>query len=1257
MLRFGLVLWFLFWSLGIQAQEPKLMLPIGHTGYITSAFFSPDGKQVLTASWDLTAKVWDANTGQLLLDLKGHTSSVKFAIFSPDGKRAITTSSDKTAKIWDTQTGKLLLDLKGHSSIVNSAVFSIDSKRIITVSSDQTAKVWNAQTGQLQLDLKGHIGYFKSAIFSPNEKYILTASSNNTAKMWDANTGQLLLDLKGHTISISSAIFSPDGNSILTASDKTAKIWNSHTGQLLLDLKGHTGDVNCAIFSPDGNRILTASEDETAKVWDVRTGELQLDLKGHTHHVKFAIFSPDGKSILTTSRDTTAKVWDAQTGQLQLDFKGFKSHIGSAIFSPNKKCILMVSQDETAKMWDANTGQLLLDLKGHTMSISSAIFSPDGNSILTASDKTAKIWNSHTGQLLLDLKGHTGDVKSAIFSPDGNRILTASEDETAKVWDVRTGELQLDLKGHTHHVKFAIFSPDGKKLITGDETVKVWDTQTGQLLLDLKDHLHFVNSAVFSIDSKRIITVSSDQTAKVWDAQTGRLQLDLKGHTGDVKSAIFSPNEKYILTASRDNTAKMWDANTGQLLLDLKGHTGYVTSAIFSPDGNSILTTSWDRTAKIWNSHTGQLLLDLKEHKNFIYSTHFSPDRKYILTVSWDAAKIWDANTGQLQLDLKEHTTDIYSAIFSPDGKSVMTATRDNICKLWNAQNGELLCTFMAVDSTDYLVMDKDARYDGTENARKLIYYVCNDKVIELDQFKELGWEPNLVAKIMGVNKDSIKAKGIHELDICGRIPNVEEKGKKKGFYNFQITPGKGGVGDVLVFVNQKLIKNIPARRLSKQGNLYQVAIDENEVTDYFVKGQSNTVSIKAKTADNTLQSRGAEVLSLAQGQAIEIPHLYLVSVGVSKYKGERLNLNFAGKDARDFSGAVAGAARALFNTDGQEHVTVYTLNNESNSQPPFKQDIKQVFETVKAKATPNDIVVVFLAGHGVQPNDSKQFYFLTADASAFDISGVEKEVAVSTAELDEWLRCIKAQKQLLILDACNSGQVLANVQNLIAIRAMPDEQRRALERLKDRTGMFILTASAGSQAAYETSMYGQGLLTYSLLFGMKSGNGLKNNYVDVSNWFNTSADQVRSLAKDIGGRQEPQTIGKASFDVGLVTEAVRNSIVLSGAKRFFTRSKFYIDADLQNDDERIADLTDEALNNLSARGKESPLAFAADHTLPDSYSIRGRYELKGTGLRIIFNLVKGGNVKVQSGELNGTVANKGELVKQMIEQVKGWIK
>ncbi len=76
----------------------------GHTGGVTSAVFSPDGKQILTASSDYTAKLWDLQ-GNLLADLKGHTDSVNSAGFSPDGKRIVTASSDGTAIIWPTPEG------------------------------------------------------------------------------------------------------------------------------------------------------------------------------------------------------------------------------------------------------------------------------------------------------------------------------------------------------------------------------------------------------------------------------------------------------------------------------------------------------------------------------------------------------------------------------------------------------------------------------------------------------------------------------------------------------------------------------------------------------------------------------------------------------------------------------------------------------------------------------------------------------------------------------------------------------------------------------------------------------------------------------------------------------------------------------------------------------------------------------------------------------------------------------------------------
>jgi WD40 repeat protein len=117
--------------------------PLKHAPYVHSAQFSPDGKRVVTASYDNTARVWDAQTGQPLTEPFKHTGPVSFAQFSPDGKRVVTASDDNTARVWDARTGQPLTEPLKYAGKVTSAQFSPDGKRVVTASGDTTARVWD----------------------------------------------------------------------------------------------------------------------------------------------------------------------------------------------------------------------------------------------------------------------------------------------------------------------------------------------------------------------------------------------------------------------------------------------------------------------------------------------------------------------------------------------------------------------------------------------------------------------------------------------------------------------------------------------------------------------------------------------------------------------------------------------------------------------------------------------------------------------------------------------------------------------------------------------------------------------------------------------------------------------------------------------------------------------------------------------------------------------------------------------------------
>jgi dipeptidyl aminopeptidase/acylaminoacyl peptidase len=128
--------------------------------------------------------LWEAATGAGLATLSGHTDWVNSAAFSPDGARVVTAAFDNTARLWDAATGAALATLSGHTDQVVSAKFSRDGSRVITASFDNTARLWDAATGAALATLSGHTNQVVSAAFSPNGSHIVTASLDRTARIW-----------------------------------------------------------------------------------------------------------------------------------------------------------------------------------------------------------------------------------------------------------------------------------------------------------------------------------------------------------------------------------------------------------------------------------------------------------------------------------------------------------------------------------------------------------------------------------------------------------------------------------------------------------------------------------------------------------------------------------------------------------------------------------------------------------------------------------------------------------------------------------------------------------------------------------------------------------------------------------------------------------------------------------------------------------------------------------------------------------------
>jgi WD40 repeat protein len=259
-----------------ELETDQEIFSVAHKSAVRCLEFSPDGRQILTAGDDGTARIWSADDGAPAAPAMLHASPVGFATFSPDGAQVLTGSDDKTLRFWDTKSGVPVGEPIHLLSKVMFAALNADGTRLLIVrdhvpnSTSGTTQLWDAPTRRPlgpERPLLGPGQY--PAVFSPDGRRYLMLNDVTTVAICDARTGARTAPLLEHKYLPTGFAFSPDGRLVLTRANQFFRLWDAETGEPVSPPMPHKDPIIWADWTPDGLEIVTCVRGGKLRVWDV----------------------------------------------------------------------------------------------------------------------------------------------------------------------------------------------------------------------------------------------------------------------------------------------------------------------------------------------------------------------------------------------------------------------------------------------------------------------------------------------------------------------------------------------------------------------------------------------------------------------------------------------------------------------------------------------------------------------------------------------------------------------------------------------------------------------------------------------------------------------------------------------------------------------------------------------------------------------------------------------------------------------------
>lgn len=674
-------------------------------GPVDAVSISPDGKLLLSGSWDKTARVWDLKTRKIIHELPQQGDYVHSVAWSPDQKLIATAGSDSAGRIrlWTAESGELLAKFNGHTDSVVSVVFSPDGEWLLTCSYDETARLWNIknpeQPEEVQV-LKGHSWWVWDGAFSPDfdpankllANRIVTVSQDGKAIVWKMKT----------------TAPSPQVTTVSLVQDKVDSPKPS-TIEMVQEsvFTGHRGPIYSVAYSPDGTEIATASNDKRVLLWnptDVPAFNLdnlllkknvqieQRILSGHSAPVQSVTYSRDGKLLITGGRDNAVKIWETKNGKSIKTFRGHDSAVRSVDISPDGRQVISGAQDDKIILWNVNEYEELRvlngnELVGHEDVILGAKFSNDGKKILTAGrDRTARLWESESGNpIRVFQEGHDFLTSKGLFLQNGRILATSAADNSVRLWNVETGTQMLRIPD-TGRAALIAASPNEKWLVTGYEPEEQNAQNNGKkwsvLVWYVEDLVKASKEKVTSLDLKAY--------AK---------PIELREHYNRITAIAFAPNDNRLISCDYQGRSILWDLDQQTSLWSERHHQRSVTDCEFSPDGQTIYLSSTDRTISQVNAATGQENREsIMQHPSGVSTLKISPNGKQLASVCTmesdllnpgSLIKLWDLETDKEILNIESSAFAINDLQFSMEGDHAIVVCNDNAVRLLNFKKKE----------------------------------------------------------------------------------------------------------------------------------------------------------------------------------------------------------------------------------------------------------------------------------------------------------------------------------------------------------------------------------------------------------------------------------------------------------------------------------------------------------------------------------------------------------------------------------------